>query len=100
MWFAANFMRGLAPGPLRIEQRVVFVTIAVRPTIHGDGFDVSRRIEAARGQAASDLITDGAFESLEGGDEKLQAAGFVLFARREAGLARRATHVHKDWQFW
>src|SRR5215831_14465761 len=47
---AANLVRSLACGPLRIEKRVVLVAVAMRPAIDGDGFDIAGGIEATGGK--------------------------------------------------
>ena len=62
---AADDVRSLLLGHVRIEQRVVFRRIAVRPAIDGDGGDVASRIEAARAEHAAELIADVALEGLE-----------------------------------
>ena len=66
---------GAAPArPVRIEQRVVFVGVAVRPAIDGDGGDVARRIEAAGAEHAGELVADVALEGLERGREQFAPA--------------------------
>ena len=51
-------MRLLVLVPVGIEQRIVFVRVAVRPAIDRDGDDVGGRIEATRAQGAPELIAD------------------------------------------
>src|SRR5262245_65567654 len=55
----AGDLRGAFPGrPFRIEKIVVFVRIAVRPSIDGDGSDVASRIESAATQYARKLVAN------------------------------------------
>src|SRR6059058_5175261 len=42
--------------PELVEERVVFVGIAMRPAVHGEFENVARRIETARAQHASKLL--------------------------------------------
>src|SRR5258708_32465381 len=46
--FATKNVWLLSVGPFWIEQRIVFVAVAVRPPMDGQGDDVAGRIEAAR----------------------------------------------------
>ena len=52
---AADHIRTLIFRPVRIEQRVVFRCVAVRPAIHGDRGDVASGIETARAEGAGEL---------------------------------------------
>ena len=92
----ADDMGSLVFGYFWIEQRVVFGCIAVRPSIHGDGGDVPRRIESAIFQGAPQLIADIAFEGFERGGQKLGAAGSVLIMLGQTGFAGRTHHVNQD----
>src|ERR1700722_16982958 len=53
----------------RLEEAVVRVRVAVRPAIDGDVDDVTRRIEAACTQHASQLIANVPLECLERGGQ-------------------------------
>src|SRR5690348_4329694 len=44
---AADFVRRLPLGPLRIEKRNIFVGIPVWPAINGNGFNIVSGVEAA-----------------------------------------------------
>ena len=92
----ADFVRRLAGRPLRIEERVVFIAVTVRPAIDRNGFDVARRIETTSTQAAGKLIADISFENFEGRYEKFHAAGFVLLASGKARFAWGSTHMEED----
>ena len=94
--FTTDFVRRLARIPLRIEERIVFIAITVRPTVNRDGFDVARRIEAAGTEATRELIANVALESFEGRYKQFHAAGFVLFASGKAGFARSSAHMEED----
>ena len=56
-------------GADRVEERVVFVGVAVRPAIDGDGLDVAGGIESSGGEDAAELVADVALEGFEGGEE-------------------------------
>src|SRR5262245_12460702 len=78
----ANFMRRLARGPSWVVERVVFVAVAVRPTVDRDRLDVARRIEPALAEDARELIADVAFEGRERRLQQLHPASLVLLTRR------------------
>src|SRR5260370_22435188 len=72
--------------PIWIEEsvsRVMFVGVAVRPTVHGDGLDVPRRIETRATQHPSQLIAAGAFESRKWRLHQLVTPPPRLFPRRQ-----------------
>jgi hypothetical protein len=58
-------MRRLPLLPIGIEQRIVFVGVAVRPAIDRDRSDVLRRVEASRTQHPAELVADLLFEGRE-----------------------------------
>src|SRR6267142_6356179 len=77
-WLATKNVWLLSVGPLWIEQRIVFVAVAMRPTIDGNGCDVARRIESARGKRSRKLIANCTFEKFKGSDQQFHSTGFVL----------------------
>src|SRR5580704_7875729 len=44
--------------PERIEQRIVFVRVAMRPAIYCDGGDIARRIESTTRECAGKFVAD------------------------------------------
>src|ERR1700689_2272402 len=64
---APDDVRALGLRDVRIEQRVIFRRVAVRPPIHGDGGDIADGIETSLPQGASELIADVALEGIERG---------------------------------
>ena len=82
--------------PVRIEQRIVFVGVAMRPTVDGDRDDVARRIESAVPEDARELIADVALERREVGGQQLPLSGAELLSRLKTRPARRARHPHED----
>src|SRR5689334_12161699 len=46
-FFPSDHTRALIPWPCRIGKGIVFVGVAVAPSIYGDGSNISRRIESA-----------------------------------------------------
>src|SRR5258706_7825872 len=57
--FPRHFTRSLAAlQPERIEQRVIFIRVTMRPAIHSDRRDVARWIEPSRSQRSSQLFAD------------------------------------------
>src|ERR1700719_950805 len=85
-------MRRLARRPVRLEERIVIVGVAVRPEIDGDGGDVALRVEAAWAERAIELIANIAFKGLEAGRENVLPADAVLLALRQAWRDR---HPHE-----
>src|SRR5258708_525954 len=67
--FATKDVWLLSVGPLWIEQRIVFVAVAMRPAIDGDGCDVAGRIEAASGERSRELIANFAFKQFKRSDK-------------------------------
>ena len=53
---AADFVRRLPLGPLRIKQRNIFIGIPVRPAVNGDRFDVSSGVEDQPGRKCPEKI--------------------------------------------
>src|SRR5580704_7288251 len=92
-----DHMRLLRFRPFRIEQLVIFVSIAMRPAIDGDARHTARRVEPARTEDARQLVADVALEGLERGVEDIVLPRPVLVALRQTGLARRAHHTHQHW---
>src|SRR5262249_35477060 len=84
---APELMRRLPLRPVRIEQRVVLVGIAVRPAIDRDRSDVASRVEARRTQHAAELVADPLFEGHETGGEQLGTPSTVLITLRQSGAA-------------
>src|SRR4051794_16110999 len=85
-WLSRCHARLLAAfQPELIPKRIVFVGISVRPTVHCDGRDVSRGIEAALAKRSRELITDIAFKRFEGCVVKVEASGAMLLAGRQTG---------------
>src|SRR5579863_5824950 len=68
--------------PKRIEQRVVFVGVAVRPAVDCNRCDVARGIESPSAECSGQLLADLSLHGLERGIEQLDAAGSVLVSRR------------------
>ena len=82
--------------PVRVEQRVVFVGVAVRPAVDRDrrgcrAPDRSRRARACA-PSWSRILRSKVSKRRR---QQLGAPGAVLIARGQAGLARRARHVHQ-----
>src|SRR5258707_6803436 len=77
-WLATKNVWLLSVGPFWIEQRIVFVAVAVRPAIDGDGCDVARRIESAGGNRSRELIANFAFKQFKRGDQQFHSSGFRL----------------------
>ena len=71
----------------RLEERIIFVGITVRPSVHCDGLDVAGRVESASGQHASELIADVAFEDFKGRGHQLVASCPVLIFGWQTGFA-------------
>ena len=76
--FTTDFVRRLAGIPLRIEERIVFVAITVRPTVNRDGFDVARRIETTGTETTRELIANAVASCRE--NPKLYVCATGLFA--------------------
>src|ERR1700722_2136583 len=76
-------------GPIRIEEGIVFVRVAVRPATDGDRLDFVRRIEAARRENAAQQAADVALESRKLHTVKLHASGDLLIASGGACAARK-----------
>src|SRR5262245_32176399 len=70
--------------PLRIEERVRRIGVTVRPAVHGNRFDVVRRIEAGISQHTAELIANVPFKRLETYAHQLDSPGPELIAHREA----------------
>src|SRR4029077_19920092 len=98
-----NSAEGLPPNdprllpffPVWIEESVrpiIFVSVTVRPTIHSDGLNVPRRIEARSAKHPSELITNIAFKFRKWGLHQLISPRAILLARRQTWLARSAQH--------
>src|SRR5579872_6481641 len=63
---ATDDARTLGRGTIEwLDEAVVLVCVAMRPAIDCDGLDVSRGIEAARGEHAAELIVNVLFEGVE-----------------------------------
>src|SRR5258708_1095262 len=67
--FAPKNVWFLPLGPFWIKQRILFVAVAVRPPIDGDGCDVAGRIEAASGERSRELIANFAFKQFKRSDQ-------------------------------
>src|SRR5260221_4761508 len=67
--FATKNVWLVSVGPLWIEQRIVFVAVAMRPAIDGDGSDVARWIESTSGERSRELIANFAFKQFKGSDQ-------------------------------
>src|SRR5271170_4960743 len=93
---AADDMRRLPVGPVRIEQRIIFVGVTVRPAVDRDGGNVAGRIETAGTEDARQLVADVALEGLEARGVDVALACAMLVELRQPGLRRRAHHVHQD----
>src|SRR5260221_14521877 len=59
-------VRLLSVGPFWIEQRSVFVSVAVRPAIDGEARDAARRVESAGGERTRKVIPNFAFKQFKG----------------------------------
>src|SRR5271168_3332318 len=81
-WLPADDAGLLIFRPIGIVQRIVFVGVAVRPAIYGDGLNIRGGIESTGSEHRAELFADIAFESCEAGHEQLAAAGLLLLARR------------------
>src|SRR5260221_9201998 len=79
--------------PEFIEQRVVFIRVAMRPAVDCDGSDVGCGIEASWAQGRSELLADFALDGFKVGGEQFNPSEAMLVARRESGAARRSQHV-------
>src|SRR5205807_1036512 len=73
--------------PIRIEQGVIFIPIAVRPAVDGDRLNVFRRGKPASAKDTRELVSRPAFEIFKRGHQELHAPGFVLFAGWKPRLA-------------
>ena len=82
--------------PKCIEQRIVFVRIAMGPAVHRDSSNITRRIETAWTQCAGNLIPNIALHRFECGGVEFHAAKGVLLPRRKPGMARRFHHVNDN----
>src|SRR5258708_33656816 len=71
---AADLVRRLAFSPFGIEQRIVFVGIAVRPAIDRDGGDIARRNKPLRTQYAVELVADLFLEGRKVGRQQARSA--------------------------
>src|SRR6267142_3964917 len=99
-WLATKNVWLLSVGPFWIEQRIVFVAVAVRPAIDGDGCDVARRIESAGGNRSRELIANFAFKQFKGSDQQFHSPGFVLLASWQPGLAWSTTKMNENRFLW
>src|SRR5207249_5853987 len=86
-WLPAHDPGLLFFAPIRIEQWVVTVSVAVRLAVHGNAVDVAGRIEPLRTEHSPELIADVAFERHERGPHQFSAARPVLLAHRKTRLA-------------
>src|SRR6266849_5887806 len=78
--------------PLRIKQRVRRERVPVRPAIHGNAFDVARRIESRSPEHARQLVSYVALKSAERSLHQFHAPGAMLIAWRKSRAARGSQH--------
>src|SRR5271154_5361641 len=86
--------------PIGIVQGIVFVGVAVRPAIYGDGLNIRGGIESAGRQHRSELLANISLESCEAGVEKFAAAGLLLLARGQTRFARHALQMQYARLSW
>src|SRR5579862_235309 len=77
-------------GPIRIEERVVFVRVAVRPAIDGYCLNVLCRIKTSRHENPPELAANVALESRKLHTVKLHASGDLLIASGGTRAARNS----------
>ena len=100
-WLAADHARPLGIRPVeRLKQRVVFVSVAVRPAVHGDGLNIPRWVESAAGKHAAELVANVALEGVKGRTQKFPAPGPVLILAGQAGSARSAQQMQQAGLLW
>jgi hypothetical protein len=80
----------------RLEQRIELGGIAVRPAVHGNGFDIPGRIKASRIQRAGQLIADIPLERGERRRQQLRATDLVLLVLGETRPGRNAHHANEN----
>src|SRR5258708_38222403 len=78
--------------PAGIEQRIRRKSVAVRPAVDGDAFDVFRRVETCSTEHAAQLVADAPLEFRKGRLQEFRAPGPVLVALRQSGLAWSSQH--------
>src|SRR5438876_11872596 len=76
--FACDFAWALSRRPLRIKKIVVFVSVAMRPTIDSNGVNVACGIETTHAKNSAELIADVTHECFERSRKQLAAANFML----------------------
>src|SRR5580698_1976671 len=86
--------------PELVEQRIVFISISMRPTIHRDLQDVMRRIKSTWTKYPKQLLANIALEGFECRAVKLHASQPVLIACGMSWLAGSLHHVHDDRFIW
>src|SRR5258706_7277512 len=94
--FACDFAWALSRKPLRVKKIVVFVSVAMRPTIDSDGVNVARGIEATHAKNSAELIANVALECFERSGKQVAAANFMLVTFGKAGVARSPFHADED----
>ena len=80
-----DFAGAFADRPFRIEQIVVLVSVAVRPSVHRNRGNVARRIESTFAENPRKLIAYAAFKSFERCGEQFAPPGSVLIPFRQTG---------------
>src|SRR5208282_2929146 len=85
--FARHLARRFAAfQPELVEQRIVFIRVAVGPAVHRDFEDVASRIESSRPKNSQQLLADVALIGFEGGGVELHTPEGMLLARGVSGL--------------
>src|SRR5438270_5373810 len=92
--FAPNLAWTVTLGPFRVEQVVVFVSIAVRPAVHGDRRNIIRWIESTLAKHSRKLIANVSLERFKRCGQQIAAARAMLIALWQTWQARSAFHTN------
>src|SRR5579871_2607617 len=66
----------------RLKQRIVLVSVAVRPSVYGNCLNVASGVETSSGEHASELIANVAFENIkECGQQFVASCPILVFCR-------------------
>src|SRR5215470_12961470 len=68
----------------------------MRPAVHGNGSDVSRRVKTAGAKRAAELLANVALDGFKRSHKQLNPAHAVLVARGQSRFARSFHHVNYD----
>src|ERR1700730_5032453 len=90
-----DFVRSFARRPHRIVKRVVFIRIAMRPSVHRDRLNIPLRVKSSSPQRPPQLIPYILFKSSKRCGHQLRSTGALLLPSRRPGPHWNMLHMHQ-----